>query len=173
MGRKKGFAGRTRRSTTPERIRGRKFGDIQTEMCGKRVIDSFYEKFEESYPDQERHEKNFRDVMGVISDTFSGGLAESEFSRPPLFYTLYCVIYHHIFGLSSMQRSTPKKRLTADQKESLREGVHKLSAIISDSKESAIEVPNKYASFLTACSRQTDNILPRKVRFNSLFDEAF
>jgi Protein of unknown function DUF262 len=140
----------------------------------KITIDSFYEKWEESYPDQKRDEKRFHDVFSTISDTFeSKDLASSAFRRPPLFYTLYCVVYHHLFGLPGIQRTSPRKQLSADQRDSLREAVIKLSDKVAESKDPAGQMPKKYTTFVTACLRSTDKINPRKVRFNTLFDEAF
>ena len=141
----------------------------------KTSIDTFYGDLDDSYAKEKRDTKRFNDTLGTISDTFNGELAESQFRRPPLFYTLYCVVYHHIFGLPSVQRSTPKKRLTADDREGLREAVVRLSDAVDQSKDPAEagKVLKKYRSFVMACQRQTDNIGPRKERFNSLFDAGF
>jgi hypothetical protein len=139
----------------------------------KTTIDHYYGKWEESYPERGRDERHFRDAIETISETFNGDLASSAFHRPPLFYTLYCVVYHHTFGLPGIQRSTPRRHLGADQRQSLRDAVNKLSEMVAQSKDPAAEVPAKYSGFVTACLRQTDNISPRKVRFNKLYDEAF
>lgn len=140
----------------------------------KKSIDLFYQDLEETYPDQQRDERRFNEVMTTISNAFGQrDLAESEFHRPPLFYTLYCVVFHHLFGLPSVQRQSPKKKLSLDDRESLREAVIRLSDVIVTSKDPASNVPGKYQSFVAACLRQTDNISPRKTRFNTLFEEAF
>jgi hypothetical protein len=140
----------------------------------KSSIDDFYDQWEESYPDQSRDEKRFEETLGVIAETFPGtDLANSEFRRPPLFYSLYCVVYHHLFGLPKIQRQSPRKKLTADQRDSLREAVVHLSEIVVQSKDPTTETPKRYTAFVAACLRQTDNINPRKIRFDSLYDEAF
>jgi hypothetical protein len=140
----------------------------------KTSIDSYYEKWEESYPGEATEDKRFQDTLSTISETFDNDdLLHSDFRRPPLFYSLYCVVYHHLFGLPGIQRQTPKKRLTANQRESLREAVDLLSEKVTQAKDPALEISSKYKTFVSACQRQTDNIQPRKIRFNSLFDEAF
>jgi len=140
----------------------------------KKTIDKFYEAWEENYPNKERDQKRFNEVISVISDAFpDDDLASSEFHRPPLFYTLFCVVYHHLFGLPEIQRSTPRKKLSADDRESLHDAVMQLSEIVTQAKDPTAEIPKRYAQFVTACLRQTDNIQPRKTRFNTLFDEAF
>lgn len=140
----------------------------------KTSIDDFYDAWEQAYPKKGRDEKRFEETMAPISETFADDtLANSDFRRPPLFYTLYCVVFHHLFGLPGIQRATPRKHLTADQRDALKEAVVVLSEKISQSKEPDIEVPRKYKAFVLACGRQTDNIQPRKIRFDSLYDEAF
>jgi hypothetical protein len=140
----------------------------------KKSIDDFYDKWETSYPDQARDDKRFNEVMSAIAETFTDdALAESDFHRPPLFYSLYCAVFHHLFGLPGIQRATPKKKLTADQRDDLRQAVVLLSEKIVQSKSPDINLPPKYKTFVEACARQTDNIQPRKIRFNRLYDEAF
>lgn len=140
----------------------------------KTSIDSFYEKWEQRYPEQDRDEKRLKDTLDAISESFTDDvLRYSAFRRPPLFYTLYCVVFHHLFGLPGIQRPSPRKHPTADQRDALREAVSFLTEKIDSAKDPTAELPLKYKPFVEACQRQTDNIQPRKVRFNSLFDQAF
>ena len=78
-----------------------------------------------------------------------------------------------MFGLPDIVRKTQKRKLTEDERESLREAVIKLSELVAQAKDPSAEIPSKYTGFIIACQRQTDNITPRKVRFNSIYDEAF
>lgn len=140
----------------------------------KGSLDKFYRDWEEKYPEQKRDEKRFRETMNVISDTFKNdSLAQTEFHRPPMFYTLYGVIYHHLYGLPGVQRRTPRKHLTADNRQSLHDATLRLSDVVAQSKDPANETPQKYQAFLQASSRQTDNIKPRLARFNTLYETAF
>jgi len=146
--------------------------------CGmqdkKKSINDFYDLWEKDYPEQEKDDRRFKETMSVLSETFpKDELAESDFRRTPLFYTLYCVVFHYMFGLPEIQRSSPLKRLTNTNRDDLREAVSGLSERLVRSKDPTTEVPAKYRQFVDACQRQTDNIQPRKVRFNTLFDEAF
>lgn len=140
----------------------------------KGSIDEHYKNHEDSYPTIDVDKQRFKDVIQEISDSFPNGLGDTAFRRPPLFYTLYCVVFHKRFGLPGAQRLTPKKKLSADDRDGLREAVEKLSDVIIATKEDKTYTPpRKYAQFVAASSQQTDNILPRKARFDSLYDEAF
>lgn len=139
----------------------------------KASIEDFYDDLDDSYPSEHRDTKRFREVMDTISQAFNGDLDAGAFHRPPLFYTLYCVVYHYMYSMKDVPRPSPQRRLGAAQRDSLRDAVVSLSEIVARSKDPAARVPKKHAAFLVACARQTDNINPRRVRFDALFDAAF
>ena len=140
----------------------------------KTSIDEHYHDFEEVYPTKETDTQRFKAVMEEISDAFPDSLSLTAFRRPPLFYTLYCVVYHRRFGLPGVTTSTPTRRLTPVDLQSLRESVERLSELIASAKEEKVKQPaKKYLKFVTASARQTDNIGPRKDRFDCLYEEAF
>jgi hypothetical protein len=139
----------------------------------KSSIDDFYKDWESEYPHENREKKRLETTMEQISETLDEDLSDSEFHRPPLFYTLYCVVFHHTFGLPQIQRPSPRKTLGAIQRESLRDAVLSLSEAIVRSKDPTEKISRRYARFIGACQRQTDNLIPRKIRFDGLFDEAF
>jgi hypothetical protein len=137
---------------------------VVTQLAGmqekKKTIDNFYSKFDDLFDARELHERRFREVIDLINDTFDTGLSETEFSRPPIFYSLFGTLYHRRFGLEGVALPTPKKSLTKDEKISLANAVAELSSAI-ESKEFGQE----YAEFVTACLRQTDNIKPTPFSF--------
>jgi hypothetical protein len=144
----------------------------------KGSIEDFYRELDQDYPHQQRDEKRFHEVMAVISETFgTESISGTEFRRSPLFYTLYCVIFHQLFGLPNMPRSTPKKKPTKDDRELLRDAVFHLSEILSHAKDAkddpTVKIPQKYNAFVSASSGgQSDNVKPRVARFNALAEAA-
>lgn len=140
----------------------------------KKSVDEFYKLWDEEFPDAKVESRKFDETLAAISDTFDmDDLSRTGFKRGPLFYTLYCVVFHRMFGLPNITRKTPKKPLTSDQRGSLRDATLLLSEKMQDIKDPDIEVPSRYMPFIVACQRQTDNIQPRKTRFDGLYDEAF
>src|SRR5262249_20257882 len=122
----------------------------------KTTIDDFYKKWEKKYPSRERDQKRFAETMATISETFSNGdLSSSEFRRPPLFYTLYCAIYHHLYGLPGIHRATPKRKLKSDERESLKDAVAEISEAVANVKDPDYIVPRKLSAFVVASQRQT------------------
>lgn len=143
-------------------------------------IDAFYKDYDKQFPGKQRCEQRFRATMESIHNTFPDGMADSQFRKPPFFYTLFCVLYHRAFGLPDIRIKTPKK-LKGGDLEALREASGYLSAIITKARahqqlsqtSAKRPYPTKYENFVVACLSQTDNLQPRKTRFEALYREAF
>jgi hypothetical protein len=138
----------------------------------KKSIDSFYEKHDEDFKQQSIVDKRFREIVDDVNEALGDKLGELAFRRPPLLYSLFCVIHHRRHGLPGVEEPSPKVSLSRDDRVSLREAVESLSDKVEVGR-SGENVPTRYAAFVTACLRQTDNIKPRQIRFVTLYRAAF
>lgn len=138
----------------------------------KKSIGSFYDKYDETFPEQERTEKRFREVVDEIEESLGESLADTIFRRPPILYSLFCVLYHRQHGLPGASLATPRKRLSHEDRVTLREAVETLSARV-DSVRTGEGTPSRNTAFVQACLQQTDNIKPRETRFKVLYQAAF
>lgn len=138
----------------------------------KKSIDQFYVKYDEQYIDKNTNERRFRSIVDTINEVFTDGLNMTEFSRPPLFYSLYCAIYHRQFGLPGVQLRSPKKELNRNERLGLSESVQTLSDLINKVREGE-PLSGDAETFANACLRQTDNIRPRQDRLSFLYRQAF
>ena len=111
-------------------------------------------------------------MIDIINDTFDHSLNQTAFSRVPLFYTLFCAIYHYRYGLPQVGLPTPKKQLNKIQRLSLTEAAQNLSELIEAGREGA-PLSGDAEGFVNACLRQTDNIKPRQDRLKFLYERAF
>ncbi len=138
----------------------------------KKSINRFYKEFDREFPLMAQVESQFRSALDMIDRAMGDSIPDSEFRRPPLFYSLFCVVYHHAFGLHDQRLSTPRKRLAERQNKGLYEAVMELSEEIRAARDDQ-PVQSAYARFVNACLRQTDNIQPRQTRFEVLYKRAF
>ena len=138
----------------------------------KKSIDKLYQKYDEQYPERELNERRFRGVIDTVNECFSDTLRETEFSRAPLFYTLFCAIYHRQYELPNFKLKTSRKRLSRNERLSLVEAVQKLSDLIADVRQ-GVPLSGDAKALVNACLRQTDNIKPRQVRLTFLYKTAF
>jgi hypothetical protein len=146
-----------------------------------RSITDFYDKYDDKFSERRQNENRFRDVIESISTLYGDDLRESQFRKPVFFHTLFCVLYHRMFGLPKTKLRTPRRHLSTNESESLRNAADKLSEVISIAREqqqvdkdAGIRVnPLRYRDFIAACLSQTDNIKPRTTRFETLYKEAF
>jgi Protein of unknown function DUF262 len=69
---------------------------IKSKKQIKPSYDKYEQKFEENTKDLER---KFDEVVSQIADLFPDGLADTEFKRPFLFYSLFTAVAHKLHGL--------------------------------------------------------------------------
>jgi hypothetical protein len=139
----------------------------------KKSLDTFYAKYDEDFADEHKLGERFRATIDAISATFADSLGKTEFRRPPLFYTLFCVVYHRMFSLPKAKANSPKSgRFSKEDSLKLKDAASLLSEHLESAREDE-PVPQAYATFIQACLQQTDNIRPREVRFEAMYKRAF
>ncbi|HUC06816.1 MAG TPA: hypothetical protein VMR96_01905, partial [Solirubrobacterales bacterium] len=134
-------------------------------------INSFYADYDAEFPKRSTMERRFRIVIDEISEALGDTLAEGEFRRPPLFYSLFASMYQLIFGVPNLKSESLGRRLKADERKKLRDRITRLSDVVALAKEDET-VPAKYSSFVAAALRQTDNIQPRRTRTKTILEAA-
>lgn len=135
----------------------------------KRSLDRIYDEYDEKFPTRRDEEKKFRATIDVISDALGSELVNTEFHRRALFYALFCAASHRLYGLPKIDLETDASgKMSKEDRASLRAAVLHLSTIIVNKTTQA-----KYARFITASQRQTDNIQPRTILMTTLYKEAF
>jgi hypothetical protein len=65
----------------------------------KDVLDSAYKRYDDSFPNRKRNEKQFRETMDTIGGILGADLPELKFRATRLFYPLFCAVAHMKFGL--------------------------------------------------------------------------
>lgn len=139
----------------------------------KKSIDSFYAKYDEQFPQRDGTETRFRSVIDHISEHVGEWLGRSEFSRPPLFYTLFGAVFHRMYGMPKQELPAPATGgLSRIEGERLRDAILYLSEQIGLAKQSE-EIPEQLERFVVACLRQTDNLRPRQIRLTEVYQRAF
>lgn len=136
----------------------------------KASIDTFYSDNDERFAKRSVHERRFRAVLDTVDQAFPQSLEDTDFRRPPFFYTLYGAIYHRLYGLPKYAPAGTPGALSRDDLVSLATAATKLTDLVRAGR-AAEPVPEKYSAFVTACLQQTDNIQPRRTRLTTLLRE--
>lgn len=155
----------------------------------KKTIDAFYRNLDEawgkdpvtwthlkierpkSYASRKEIETQVGTVLAVIGEHFADVVLSTSFSRPPLFYSLFSAIAHRMYGLPGELLESPHKPLTAENIVDLRDALTELAALVSE-KPPLNELTGRNYAFLSASSRQTDNLGPRRERLQAIWDQA-
>jgi hypothetical protein len=139
----------------------------------KKSINSFYERYDEEFKLRKRVEERFRSTIDVINNASTVGLSSTEFRRVPIFYSLFTAVQHRLYGIPNCDLPTAaKSRVTKDEIEGIENAISKLSQIVQNAKD-GLRVPEARAEFVTACLRQTDNIRPRQIRMETIYQASF
>lgn len=91
----------------------------------KKQIRKYYDQYEKEFElDTDSLEKRFDCVIAAISSLFPEGLADTEFRRPHVFYSLFTMATHCLYGLPNCH--TPRKNLEGSSKVAARNSLGNL-----------------------------------------------
>lgn len=160
----------------------------------KGSLDAYYAEFDASWPGRHEHEDRFRATIDAIRESTGEIISGTRFVRVPLFYTLYAVTYHRVFGIQqgrlpsgeSILPVSPKSALSGEASERLRNAVQNISDHLQDrtGEEESEELGSTASTeqgeydfgalgeFSAGAAGQTDNIRPRLARFRALWSLA-
>lgn len=141
----------------------------------KKSIGTYYASLDAQFVEKDISVTRFKSVLSQITAVFPVPLKETEFHRRPIFYTLYTVVYHRIYGLPGENLKTVKSG-TLSQKD--QEGLVNAIVVLSDAidnvgEEDSDPLDEITSQFVSGALRQTDNIIPRRNRFKALYTLAF
>ncbi|UEP31769.1 DUF262 domain-containing protein [Burkholderia sp. B21-007] len=102
----------------------------------KKQIKKYYASYESDFPhDIDDLEGRFRETIDTIARMFPEGLAESEFRRVHIFYSLFTAVYHSLFGLKNFTDNNapvPRPPLGSEAEiEQARNGLDRVNEIFS------------------------------------------
>jgi hypothetical protein len=100
---------------------------LLTGIKSKKQIRKFYDLFEtEFHYNLDEIELQFDNVIQLISEIYPEGLAETEFHRPHLFYSLFTTIAHRRYGLDGLPQKTAGKKFQVEQARSRLERIDEI-----------------------------------------------
>jgi hypothetical protein len=124
---------------------------------GKPLKVQFYKKYDDQFPDSERLRKRFTSIIDEISSIFLGGLSGNAFSKAPLFYSLFCILYDAAYKL-------PRSPVTATNIQSGKYPNVATALLNLTLHLDAEDPPPRFASFVAACKQETNTIKTRTIR---------
>ncbi len=119
----------------------------------KKQIKNFYRIYERKFDyDSSELVSKFSDTINKIASIFPEGLEFTEFSRPPLFYTLFTTCYHLLYDLKGLTESTNAKEKSNQQ---IRFAFDRVSEVFSVAAENLDELQPTERQFLEDCRSAT------------------
>jgi len=131
----------------------------------KKSLDSFYDRWDDRFPYKRKSTARFEDIIDLLEAHLGDYLDHSNFRRPALFYSLFLALYEIRYGALG-DFSGAKEPFRDREGQRLARALGKLDDVLK-----ADIPPKKYAAFVAACQRQTDNINPRRRRHRTILVE--
>jgi hypothetical protein len=126
-------------------------------------IEKYYQQYEEADNGFSKYEKQYDDVMSWIVEVYPAEeMHKTNYHRIQLFYTLFSVFAHSLFGLKGQEKS-PKFKLTKNTSGKIRSILDDLT-IRYDNDDKSKDIQE----LIDASRRATTDTLRRKTRFTVL-----
>lgn len=123
----------------------------------KKSLRGFYKRYDDSFSEARRIRREFESCIEKLDSIMAGELSETAFRKKALFYSLFCVVYDLMYKLRGT--STRTRKIPAASYAKIRRALARLGEVLEAERPSP-----RYAKFIEACARQTDNIGPRRIR---------
>jgi len=117
-------------------------------------INRIYKDKDSSYIEEAEIEKRFRAVMDTIDDKFGSDIKLTSFKKETMFYYLFMIVYHLLYGVGSSLDTIRQTNITNEKISNIKGIRDKI-----DSKEAPIDV-------LQSLARRTTNRNSRTIVFN-------
>lgn len=134
----------------------------------KKQLKYYYDLYEKQFPyDIDEYAQRFDITMQIISDIFPESLANTEFHRIHIFYSLFTTIYHTRYKLKNIDR--PSKLLNGHEYPKVRALLEQVESIFET--EDIKQLDNEQAQFLEDSRRATTDATVRSRRTEFLIDQ--
>lgn len=124
----------------------------------KKIVATMYKKYDDEFPYFEFVRPRFAEILELCERLLDGEIAGTVFKRSSLFYSLFCAVYDHRYGLTS-QDGAPLKGLTEDGLVEARGRLIELSEGLGGE-----EIPEEFGDFYEATRQSTDKLSQRQSR---------
>lgn len=130
----------------------------------RKKIKSYYEKYDDEFPQQEEVVNRFKKCIDTIVKIFDDGLIESPFRKTTLFYSLFCAIYDIMYGLPGSD--TPRSQIRGESYRRIRSALSRLE------KELIAREPSpEYFEFKDTSTSHTTDRSRRLIRHQTIINE--
>jgi hypothetical protein len=128
----------------------------------KAIIDKAYHKWDGKYPNSATIAARFRRSMDLIGSILAGSPVTASFRRLPLFYTLFCSVYHMHFGLPELR--IPRKTIKKSDIPRIRNALESVDRIFQVDKTEVSTLPPSERDFRLATDVHTIHASNRLLR---------
>lgn len=132
-------------------------------MQNKTQIEKYYKRYDDEFKNRSIIVNRFQDVINTIGEIFEDDLKVSKFNSKPLFYTIFCIVFHLKYGIKNYNYR--KYNLSKSKLSKIKDAIEEVEYILTDPS-----VYETYKFFVDATKIHTTNLLERQIRFEFVLD---
>lgn len=133
-------------------------GMLEGLQSGKTIIRTMYKKYDEEFIEFRYLESRFNEVLELCPRVMGGSIAETEFCRPPLFYSLFCAVYDLRYGFRSKEEIKPRA-FNENALGDVQQQLYRLNQALTGEEDFP-----EYKEFVTASKSSTNKMKARRIR---------
>lgn len=123
------------------------------------VLDKYYKQYDEMFSERTIIEARFCEMIDILGNMFDGELKSSEFSKSPMFYSLFVVLYHMKYGVKGFEAE--KRDFSVADYAKIRAALNEIDELFAKEDLSPEE-----QRFMTACKKSTTHKINKLTRCN-------
>ena len=130
------------------------------EIESNKMIPQYYKNYDDEEIDLIKQRKQVFEVLDYIMELYpANDLKQTNFKRIQIFYSLFCAIYHCLFGIKNFK--APRNTKIQNQKDKIRTKLNNFSALYDNENKSMED-------FIDASRRATTDKTKRELRAKTL-----
>lgn len=142
---------------------------IREGIKSKKQISRYYDRYELQFEGEAKTlESKFDRIIAIIGQIYPDGLADTEFSRPFLFYSLFTAVAHRQYGIPNL--SMPRKPLAGSAIQKSRERLDRVNQLFQVGVAEISLLKKTEQQFLQDSRRATTDEIVRVRRTKFLLD---
>lgn len=125
----------------------------------RKVIETFYKKYEDRFPQKEQIMSRFTKIIDIINLVYKKSLSNSNFSRIQMFYSLFIALYDLFYEIPKSKYRRHRVKYTDSLVPKIKNALDDIDALWEVDK-----IPDNAVKFFEATRRGTTDVKARIVR---------
>ena len=123
-----------------------------------KASEKYYAKYDEEFDNRIEYRNRFEETMDSIANLFDGDFSHTSYSSSPLFYSLFCAIYHLNYGINNFDFQ--RRPLTKEDTAKIRTALNEIEDTLNKKADATVDEQG----FIISCKKSTGSKMNKLTR---------